>query len=73
MLFYHWKPSRPFCKVHATDCLFEWVPGVQQVEMFALDNEADLLYIDTPLSVSGAVERATVVAGSRSIPPQEVL
>ena len=56
LLDYRWVPTVPLCKVHATDCLFEWLPRVDQLEMFTLDVEEEIAEVDSVLSVRGLAE-----------------
>jgi len=42
---WRFKSVGPVCKLHAGPCFFEWVPSIDQMELFD--------YLDSVVSVSG--------------------
>ena len=63
---FRWKAVGPVCEMHAGPCYFEWVPWVDQGELF---ND-----IDSVVSVSGLDEdEDTVVAGSPINPSSQLV
>ncbi len=67
---FRWK-SDGCCRDHpGSHCFFEWVPSVVQEEL--LDGVEDFSYLDKVVSVSGRDEGEGAVAGSPSIPPQQL-